>query len=418
MMSNFRFRALTRDGEVSEGDLDAASRGEAVRRLNEKGLQVLSLSETAIGQKDKKSEATLEKESRPRPAATGEKLSSKHLIQFTEELSDLLSAGVQLDSALQSIGKRSETESIRNVAAICYEKVREGVPLASALRMASSSFNELYCNLVSAGELSGSLGDILKRQVRYLTTLADLKGKLATAMIYPAFLVVSGIGVAGMFTFFLIPKLRRLVESTGSELPPVARLMLGMGDLMKAHWALLLGLCAALLVAGYFVSRLPAVRHWWERTSLKLPILGRLLKTRFNVQFVETLSNLLSNGLPLVKALELVKGAIANGYIREQIAIISGKVSEGGTLCRSMEKSGVFDSGLVDMVRIGEDTGQLAGAMSRAGERLDREFGRSIERVGSVIQPAIILIMSLVVGVMAYMMISVIYETITVLRTR
>ena len=150
----------------------------------------------------------------------------------------------------------------------------------------------------------------------------------------------------------------------------------------------------------------------------KLPLFGRLLKTRFNVQFVETLSNLLVNGLPLVKALELVQGTTANLHVRAQIQEMTAKVSEGAFLHRAMEKAGIFEPGLIDMVRIGEDTGKLASSIAKAGERLDRELNRSIERIASVIQPAIILVMALVVGTMAYMMISVIYETISVLRNR
>jgi len=418
-MVSFRYKALQKDGTISEGALEVASRGEATRRLNEQGMQVISLTEEKGKKKAVAAKTDPSKPVRkPTTAPPENRLSSKQLVQFTEELSDLLSAGVQLDTALNSIAKRSESSVISQVAGSCYDKVRDGVPLATALRVSSSSFNELYCNLVSAGEVSGALGDILKRQVRYLNTLAELKGKLATALIYPSFLVVSGVAVSAMFVFFLIPKLRRLVESTGGTLPPIAKVMLASGDFVKANWiALLVVFIVAIIVLVVLFQR-ETVKRWWDEKKLKIPLLGKLLLTRFNVQFVETLSNLLTNGLPLVRALELVESTTPNRYIREQIVTMRSRVSEGAHLNRSMEKAGTFESGLIDMVRIGEDTGQLATSMAKAGERLDREFGRSIERIGSIIQPAIILVMSVVVGVMAYMMISVIYETISVLRNR
>lgn len=420
-MASFRYKVLQKDGSLSEGHLDASSRGEATRRLNEQGSRVLSLTEEKQKVEKKKAakESTPDKPAKKAASAPVEnRLSSKQLVQFTEELSDLLAAGVQLDTSLHSIGKRSESPAIARVAASCYEKVRDGVPLATALRLSSTSFNELYCNLVSAGEVSGALGDILKRQVKYLNTLAELKGKLATALIYPSFLVVSGIAVSAMFTFFLIPKLRRLVESTGGELPPIARLLLGAGDFMKANWIALLVLLLIAVVILFVMFQREPTKRWWDEVKLKLPLFGKLLITRFNVQFVETLSNLLVNGLPIVRALELVETTTPNRYVREQIQQMRGRVSEGALLNRCMEKAGIFESGLIDMVRIGEDTGQLAPSMAKAGDRLDREFGRAIERIASVIQPAIILVMSLVVGLMAYMMISVIYETISVLRNR
>jgi general secretion pathway protein F/type IV pilus assembly protein PilC len=421
-MASFRYKVLKKDGSLAEGSLEAGSRGEATRRLNEQGSRVLSLTEEAVKEKAKKKPAKSDAPDKPVKKSTSapveNRLSSKQLVQFTEELSDLLAAGVQLDAALHSIGKRSESEAISRVAGACYEKVRDGVPLATALRLSSPSFNELYCNLVSAGEISGALGDILKRQVRYLNTLAELRGKLATALIYPAFLIVSGVGVSAMFVFFLIPKLRRLVESTGGELPPVAKLLLSTGDFLKANWIAVLVVLLVAVVVVFVAFQRESTKRWWDEAKLKLPLFGKLLVTRFNVQFVETLANLLVNGLPIVRALELVETTTPNRYIREQIIQMRARVSEGAMLNRCMEKAGIFESGLVDMTRIGEDTGQLAPSIAKAGDRLDREFGRAIERIASVIQPAIILVMSVVVGLMAYMMISVIYETISVLRNR
>ncbi len=421
-MASFRYKILKKDGSLSEGRLEAGSRGEATRRLNEQGSRVLSLSEEAQKEKAKKKPTkageTNQSARKSSSAPAENRLSSKQLVQFTEELSDLLAAGVQLDASLHSIGKRSESPTIAKVAGACYEKVRDGVPLATALRLSSPSFNELYCNLVSAGEISGALGEILKRQVRYLNTLAELRGKLATALIYPAFLIVSGVGVSAMFVFFLIPKLRRLVESTGGELPPVARFLLSTGDFLKANWIAVLVVLLVTLLVAFLLFQRESTKRWWDEAKLELPLFGKLLVTRFNVQFVETLANLLVNGLPIVRALELVETTTSNRYIREQIIQMRARVSEGAMLNRCMEKAGIFESGLIDMTRIGEDTGQLAPSIAKAGDRLDREFGRSIERIASVIQPAIILVMSLVVGLMAYMMISVIYETISVLRNR
>ena len=417
-MSTFQYRALKGDGGVTKGTADGRNRAEVMRQLSSRGFQVLSVEE--IEQKfEARTEAKSESLARPKSSAHQEnRLSSKQLIQFTEELSDLLAAGVQLDAALNSIAKRSESPLIARVAGVCYEKVRDGAPLATALRQASPSFNDLYCNLVAAGELSGALSDILKRQVAYLTTMSELKGKLTTALIYPSFLVVSGLGVGSMFVFFLIPKLQRLVESTGGDLPAVARFMMASGDFFRNHWIAVFAVIAVLLVVGAVLFQRPAVKYVWDEQKLKIPMVGRLVLTRFNVQFVETLSNLLSNGLPLVKALKLVEGTTPNRYIQTRISEITEMVSDGALLNRSMEKAQVFELGLIDMIRIGEDTGKLAESMSKAGERLDREFSRSIDRIASTIQPAIILVMSVLVGVMAYMMISVIYETISVLRNR
>ncbi|MEM9282930.1 MAG: type II secretion system F family protein [Verrucomicrobiota bacterium] len=419
-MSTYEYRALKSDGAVAQGSVEGGSRAEVMRNLSARGFQVLSVEESR--HKPAQTEVAKAKKSKtgskPSKAPQENRLSSKQLIQFTEELGDLIAAGVQLDSALSSIAKRSQSEVIARVSELCYERVRDGVPLATALRQASPSFNDLYCNLVSAGEVSGALGDILKRQVKYLATLAELKAKLAAAMIYPSFLIVSGIAVGAMFIFFLMPRLQQLVESTGGDLPWIAQSMMGLGRFTSENWLILLVALAVILVVASLLFRRPEVKRVWDEYQLRVPYLGKLLRTRFNVQFVETLSNLLSNGLPLVKALQLVEGTTQNQFLRERISEMTDRVSEGALLNRSMERAGVFEYGLIDMTRIGEDTGQLASSMGKAGERLDREFSRSIDRIASVIQPAIILVMAALVGVMAYMMISVIYETISVLRNR
>ncbi len=415
-MPTFSYKAILPDGRISEGRTEGRNRMEIVRILGQKGMQVVSVEERA-GTSSKQSKKTPAKEVVPRREG-GIRISSKQLIYFTEELSDLLSAGVQLADALQSIAGRSGENTIKTVAAECHKLVRDGVTLASALRQVSPSFSDLYCNLVEAGEISGALGDNLKRHVQFLTVLAELRGKLVTALIYPGFLIVSGAGVLAMFAFFLIPKLRRLVESTGGELPLFAAILLQAGDFIKANWLFVLGGLFVAVIVLFFAFQQESMKSWWDRTQLKLPLLGNLLLTRFNVQFVETLCNLLLNGLPLVKALELVRGTTRNRYINERIGEINERVTDGASLSLSMEKSGVFEPGLVDMARMGEATGKLANALGRAGDRLDREFNRSIDRIATVIQPAIILVMAVVVGSMAYMMISVIYETISVLRNR
>lgn len=414
-MGIFRFKALTKSGEISEGTSEGDSRLEVIQSLTSKGFQVLSVEEESGTVKSKSSR---KKEKAPALSSGETRLTSGHLIQFTEELSDLLCAGIQLDRALRSIAERSKVPSIRDAAASSLERVKDGEPLSSALRHTSSSFSELYCSLVGAGEVSGSLGDILKRLVHHLSTLAELRSRVATAMIYPIFLIIAGVGVAAMFAFFLIPRIRRLVESTGGDLPFLARFMLGSGDFLRENWVFLLGGLAVIIITLFSIFQSAGARYWWARNQLRIPALGRLMLSRFNLQFAETLSNLLINGVPLVKALELVANTTGNPFIRDRISSIREEVSDGASLSRTMERAEVFEAGLIDMTRIGEETGDLATSLNRAGERLDREFTRSIERIETLIQPTIIVIMALVVGSMAYIMISIIYETISILRSR
>lgn len=424
-MSSFSYKALKPDGAVIEGTLEGGSRSEVLQKLSGNGLQpvvVRPIEKATTRKKGKsgKAEGTALKQSKETKEYFGEKirLSHKQVIYFTEELSDMLGADVPLLQALKSISERTTGDAVRDVATFCREEVKQGTNLATALRKSSDSFSRLYCSLVAAGEAGGGLGRILKRQVSYLNTMADLRAKLITAMVYPAFLMVFGSLVSGVFLFYLIPRLQRLVESSGGSLPPLAEFLISAGEFLKGHWIVMLLLLVALIMAAFWFARSAAYRKKWDEIKLKLPLVGRLLSTQFNVQFSETLANLLENGMPLSKALVLTETATENEYIQDRLAELRQEHEEGSLLFAAMKKVDVFEPGLIDMVRIGDHTGSLAKSLSKAGERLDREFEKGVERAMAFVQPVILLVMAIVVGSMAFMMISLINETISTLRTR
>jgi len=456
-MPDFVYKAVRRDGSSAEGTVVAHDRTDAARRLSAKGLQAFHIDNVASGgaagvttaeavpAKDKKSKpkstpkskskskSRLKAGDRIEPAVVSEVradkerkrsigetlfLRPKHIIQFTEELSDLLGAGVQLEPALKMMEGSGDSSVVRQAAIRTRENVRDGMSFARALSITSPSFGELYCNLIAAGEASGALPMILKRQVEYLNTLQELRGRIMTAMIYPAFLFLSGIAVTTLFITFLIPRLVMLIESTGGTVPTVARVIIALSDFLSAYgWMLAIGLAVAVF-AFIVMIKAPANRRWWGKTQLSLPFFGSLQQSRFHVQFLETLGAMASNGLELLKSLKLAAGSTSNIYLREQVDVVVDEVADGAPLYRSLERRGVFPTGLVDMVRIGEQTGKLEDALQRSAERFDRELNKKIERITALAQPVIIMIMASVVGVMAYLMITLIYDTITILRER
>ena len=422
-MPEFSYQAKKLDGGRVEGVLDAKDRSDALRKLSSSGLQPFSIS--AKGGVDE--ETAIDRSAGGRKGAgsgfSGSNqgkisLKSSQVILFTEELSDLLGAGVQLEQSLKLMEGRGDLSSLGELAHRTRELVRDGEGFAKALETASDSFGPLYCNLVRAGEASGALPSILKRQVQYLVTMRELKSQVLTAMIYPAFLAVAGVAVTVLFITFLIPRLTVLIKSNGGEMPMGVEFIVGASDFLKAWWWLI-GIVVALLLAGFkaFVNR-PENRSWWDRVKLRIPLFGSLSQKRFHVQFLQTLGNLLGNGLTLVQSLELIKGITENEHLKSQIAGATEAVVDGANLNRALESSGIFPRSLVDLVRIGEETGQLTATLEKAGERFDRELARGIERVGALVQPMIILMMAGVIGTMAYLMITVIYDTIDILRSR
>jgi general secretion pathway protein F/type IV pilus assembly protein PilC len=419
-MSAFHYEAISPSGDRSSGVIEAADRHEVMRQLSRLGMQPFAIRDVAEKERGKpgvKKAAAKEDGTVSVAAAGGIQLTRSQVIQFTEELCDLLGAGLQLEQALHSMENRSAAAS-RDTAAGLRARVRDGTPFSTALAQVSPSFGELYCNLVSAGEASGALAPILQRQVRYLNQMEALRSKVTGALIYPAFIVCSGIALAIVFLTYLLPKLAVLVKNTQGELPPIAQWMLAGSDFLKTWWWLLVAVMVLAAIACHVLFQDKKRLLWWHRIKLTLPVYGPVLWSRFEVQFLETLGNLLVNGLPLNRALELVRRATMNLYLRGRLASVESMVGDGITLSRALEKTEAARPPVVDMIKVGEQTGDMAGTLQKAATRFDNQLSKLIDHAASLIQPVIVLVMAVGVGLMAWMMVSVVYGTMENLRHR
>jgi type II secretory pathway component PulF len=417
----FAYSAVDKAGRETSGQIEARDREHAHFRLGEQGLQAFSLEVLKAGKQRAAATPPAKAAGQAQTAASkksGQRLKAKQLLDFTEEISDLLTADLPLEPALQSMETRVSQPQVLAVVSLIRAKVRDGMSLSNALRQSSPSFSDLYCNLVAAGEESGALAAALKQQQRYLSMMSELRGKIASAMVYPAFLIVSSLGVTVLFLVFLLPKLASLMQATGSQ-PPLAAVILLKVSAFLQHQGWLLALAAVILPAvGAMWAKLPANRRTWDALKLRLPLVRGMVLARFHVQFLETLSTVMRNGLPLVKGMDLAAAATPNLVLREKLASAREEVADGTSLSRALERTGVFPSLLADLVRVGERTGRMAEALGKASQRFDKQLTKQIDRMSSLIQPVTIVLMALLVGSMAYIMISVIYDTISLLRSR
>jgi type II secretory pathway component PulF len=344
------------------------------------------------------------------------RLSGSQIILFTEEMSDLLDAGLQLEPALKVMESRNELSSIKAVASALRQQVREGSSLSHALRTVSPSFGDLFCNLVAAGEISGSLPQLLRRQATFLVMIDDLRKKVVSALIYPSLIFVLGIGLIFLFMSYLVPQLTTLFQKTGKDLPLVTRLLVQTSDFCSHYWwAMLLGVAA--LCAGFVqLVRNPVGKLWWHRTQLHIPLFGSVLRGRFYSQFAQTMANLIENGIPLLNSLRLMTSAIGNLHLRALMGKVVEAVGEGGSLSRALQRIGEFPPLFVDMIAVGEQTGDLAQALERIGRRYDKELNIKIQRLTALVQPVVILVMAGMVGLIAYSIINGIFDAVSGLR--
>lgn len=425
-MPLFAYKALATNGSVTTGEIDASDRPEALRVLDKKSLQPIHLKEVAVSatakkiggntQKNDKTNDRLAAKSETKETAIPDgpiKLKRQEVVLFTEELSDMLSAGLQLEPALKSMENRQELGNLKAVSFKIRQIVRDGVNFSVALKKVSPSFGPLYCSLAAAGEASGALDDILKRQAHYLKTLAELQARLILAMIYPAFLILAGIGVSIIFITVLIPQLTALIQTSGGKMPLGAAILIGASAFIQKWWIVMIITILAALIFFKAWKDNDANKPAWDRMKLRLPLIGPVITSRFYVQFLETMANLVGNGLPLLRALELSRDATQNRGLRGELDQVIAQVGDGRSFSKALVRNGAFPPLLIDMISVGEQTGKIDLSLRRAAERYDKELDKSLQRIMALVMPVVLIIMAGLIGTMAYLMITAIFQTIS-----
>lgn len=419
-MPSFSYQANDHAGKPRRGAIEAFSKADAYRRLREQGLQPVSL--TSSGGKSPGSVARNVDKPTARQVADASgplpRFSRQQLLFFTEELSELLEAGLQLEAALRVLAERQEKSPIGPVSARLRSQVREGVSFSAALRGCGGTFDPLYCNLVAAGEAAGVLPKILKRQCEHLEMVGELAKKVSSALVYPSIVFSSAILLMFIFLTFLVPQLSVLLGKSGQKLPLMTRILIDV-SLFCGHywWALLLG--GILIAAGVKAAlQTPGGRSWWDKAQLDLPVVGPVLRARFLAETTQNLSTLVSNGVSMMASMGLLRGSTTNVYLGGLLEKITLLISEGASLSGAMRRTGFFPPVLLDILGVGEQTGDLSGSLQRAAKRYDRELSTRIQVMTSLIQPAVILIVALFVGIVAYSMISGILTSVNALKVR
>lgn len=412
-MPAFTYEAVQRGGSRKRGEIDARSRAEACDKLEREHLQPLWLKLKSEKNTPAKTEDSTIDTALPKG---GYRLSPKQIMQFTEELSDLLEAGLQLEQALRIMENRQEGSALKLVSTYLRREVREGVSFSTAMRKASSSFGELFCNLVAAGEQGGALHAILKRTLEYQKLVAELKSKVIGALVYPAFIGFAGLMLIVLFVSYLVPQLSTLLGTTGNKMPLATMILITASKFLGAYWwAILIALLGVAFLFRTIIKTKPG-RHWWDQYQLRIPLVGAVLSCRFFAQFAQTLATLTSNGIALYGALKLTNAATPNVYLQEILSRVTDDVGEGMPLSRAIGRTKAFPSIFVDMVVVGEQTGNLPQALEKTGARFDKDLNVAIGTLTSMIQPAVIVVMAAVVGIVAYSMMGGIFQAVSGLR--
>jgi len=411
-MPSFTYTALNATGQTVTGSLAVGSKAEAFRKLEAQALTPVKVAEEAKSAKSATAAAAKAEDNQPVRLKRGQ------IILFTEELADMLDGGLQIDQCLKVIAERQEDVGLRKVSTIMRDQLREGSTVSKALKKASPSFDELYCNLVAAGEVSGSLPEILRRLAQNLIVMAELQSKVTSAMIYPAFLIGACIVLMIVFMTVMVPQITDLLAKSGQKLPFATQMLISFNNFLAQWWWVMLTVIIIVSLSFKAYIATPKGLMWWHETKLKTPLFGPVIATRFYAQFAHSMGSLVGNGVPLLNSIRLVSKISANVFIQSLLAKVTGLVAEGGSLSSSLKKVSHFPMMLIDMIAVGEQTGMLGKSLEKCATRYDKELDKRIKRMTALISPVIIVFMAVIVGVVAYSIISAVFQSVNGIKSR
>jgi type II secretory pathway component PulF len=406
-MPQFAYRARNAQGGLVEGVLDCPDRAVAIRQIEQ--LRCIPIRIEAVVPAGKDGEGP---KSPKRVGAETQNLKIPHsqLLVFTEQLAHLLQAGMTLDEGLSILEKRLKQPRVQQMTHSLHQALVDGRSFSQSLRQFPRIFPPLYVNMVAAGEASGALPDILLRVVKHLMQAKDLRDRVQQALIYPAFLAIAGAILITIFITYMVPQLTAFMSQHGGALPLPTRILMHIHHAITGYWWL-----AVLIVIGVSVGFRAFVktdegRITWDGFRLRIPGYGRIIRHRYYAQFARTLGTLMENGVPLLRALDLVAEIAGNRFLETKLTEVRRAVIDGATLSAALGAQHLFPDLFTDMMAVGEQTGHFAETMQTIADVYERELDRTVAVISQLIPPMIIVVIAVLVGLVVYSILTAVFE--------
>jgi len=401
----FAYRARNAQGNLVEGVLDCPDRAVAIRQIELQ--QCIPIRIDLVGAEPKISRRDVLAAA---PARQSLKIPYGQLLVFTEQLAHLLQAGMTLDEGLSILEKRLKQSRIQQMTHALHQALIDGRSFSQSLSEFPRIFPPLYVNMVAAGEASGALPQILLRLVKHLMQAKDLRDRVQQALIYPAFLALAGAILITVFITFMVPQLTGFMSQTGGALPLPTRILVDVHHAITGYWWI-----GALLAVGVIIGfrafvRSDEGRTAWDRFRLVIPGYGRIIRHRHYAQFARTLGTLMENGIPLLRALDLLTEIAGNRFLELKLGEVRRAVIDGATLSVALQEQKLFPDLFTDMMAVGEQTGHFADTMQAIADVYERELDRTVAVISQLIPPVIIVVIAVLVGFVVYSILSAVFE--------
>ncbi len=387
-MANFHYRAVDAHGQPIEGEITALDLSQLEHRLQSMGLCLIRALET----KPKASTRT---------GKLG-KVKSRDLLEFSTHMFTLLDAGIPLSQAVKNLSQESPNLQLRTTLHTIYQQVEAGSPLHAAMTQHPTIFPPQVTNLVQAGEESDTLSDTFKELERYLDWTDQIRGDIRQATIYPSIVIIAVTGLLVLLFTFVIPQFIPVLQDLNVALPFVTIVVIGISEFMVNNWYFWMPMMLSIPLAWWVGRRyITAFSSWRDQMVLELPILGDLLKMLALSKFVQNFAVLYRAGIPVLHCLQLCRGLVGNQIVADALQDMQRTIAEGSTIHDSLRRHPIFPPMMIQMISVGETTGNLPKTLMNVADYYNREIPRRVKKVFAILEPVITLGLIGIVGIVA-----------------
>lgn len=402
-MPSFDYKAVDKAGNRSEGVIDATDRRTAQLMLERQGKIPISIRESV------KKAHSANTEWWKLSKSTSTKMNRREVMLFTEELSDLLSAGMTLGNALNALAGNDDSASSR-MAADLRDRIIRGEALSDAVRAHPETFPPLYANMIKAGEASGALSDVLLRLIDHYERIHSMRERIVQAMTYPIIVMILGVVTVIFAMIKIVPQFMSVFQSMNVALPTSTRILIGMSNFFQKN-AIILGVSLGILsvLIARFVKTEQGGRIV-DMLKLKLPLIKGIVANGIYASFARTLQTLLANGVTVIAALKITEETVGNKIIADELRHVRERVTDGTTISGPLAQGGVFPKMMIDLLAIGEQTGDMPSALGHIGRRYESEMDKNIKVFTAALEPILIVVVAGVVGFIAISILSAVFK--------
>jgi type IV pilus assembly protein PilC len=426
-MPRFNYVALDARGQEASGLLEAASSNAAISQLRQAGYFPTSVIEEAITSPDGKEArgraATIARTTKPR-AKKGivlferKKVKSKILMIFTRQLATLIDSGLPLLRSLNVLANQERDKVLKKTINKLADSVQGGSTFSDALALHPRIFNDLYVNMIKAGEVGGVLELVLNRLSEFQEKAAKIKNKVLSSMVYPIIVMTMAVGIMSFLLVFIVPRFEAIFHDLLGDkpLPPVTQFVLGVSNFMKHDGLVLVAAVVAIVVIYNFIGRTRAGRLAIDSFKLRMPLFGNLNRKTAISRFGRTLGTLVTSGVPILQAINITRETAGNAAIARAIARVHDSVKEGESIVQPLEASKAFPPMVVSMVDVGEETGKLPEMLLKIADVYDDEVDNAVAALTSMLEPIMIVFLAVIVGTIVLALFTPLISIITGLQ--